>query len=112
VAQELVELRDQLPAVERLVDAHELAVILGVDPGWVRSHAADLGAIRLGGGPKAPQRFDPGQAISRLEKAHEGPRPDQREPGKSKASSRGRVGMPAQPRRRVPLLEEKEKSKC
>lgn len=42
---------------ERLVDAAALARRLGVDRGWVYRHARELGAVRLGSGPRAPLRF-------------------------------------------------------
>ena len=46
------------PAPRRLVDAAELAEHLGVKRGWVYAHAAILGGVRLGSGPRAPLRFD------------------------------------------------------
>lgn len=42
-----------------LVDAATLAVELGVSRDWVYEHAHELGALRLGSGPKARLRFDP-----------------------------------------------------
>jgi len=42
----------------RLVTAAELAQRLGVARSFVYEHRDELGAIRLGGGPKAPLRFD------------------------------------------------------
>jgi hypothetical protein len=54
----LILLRDELPASSaRLVDARALALALGVDRSWVYAHAAELHAIRLGGG-KGRLRFD------------------------------------------------------
>jgi hypothetical protein len=49
------------PVRERtpLVDAATLAVELGVSRDFVYEHAAELGALRLGSGPKARLRFDP-----------------------------------------------------
>ena len=41
----------------RMVDATELASRLGVDRGWVYSHAKKLHAVRLGG-PRGRMRFD------------------------------------------------------
>jgi hypothetical protein len=46
------------PAPDRMLDARELAERLGVRRAWVYSHAAMLGAVRLGNGPRAPLRFD------------------------------------------------------
>jgi hypothetical protein len=42
---------------DRLVDAAAVADYLGVERGWVYAHAAELGARRLGSGPKARLRF-------------------------------------------------------
>lgn len=36
----------------------EVAHLLRVKDGWVRQHAADLGAVRLGDGPRPRLRFD------------------------------------------------------
>src|SRR3954451_22951266 len=51
-------LRASTSATEPLVDAAELARILGVDRDWVYARAGRLGAVRLGDGPKARLRFD------------------------------------------------------
>jgi hypothetical protein len=56
IARRLAELVG--PAPDRMLDARELAERLGVRRGWVYSHAAMLGAVRLGSGPRAPLRFD------------------------------------------------------
>jgi hypothetical protein len=59
LAERLAErLRDVLaaPAV-RLVDATTVARMLAVDRDWVYAHAAELGAVRLGG-PRGRVRFD------------------------------------------------------
>jgi hypothetical protein len=45
----------ELPTV--LVDASTLARYLGVERDWVYEHAAELGARRLGSGPRARLRF-------------------------------------------------------
>jgi hypothetical protein len=42
-----------------LVDAGTLAAELGVSRGYVYEHADELGALRLGNGPRARLRFDP-----------------------------------------------------
>lgn len=41
-----------------LLDPKELAAALRVSVDYVYAHAADLGAMRLGDGPKARLRFD------------------------------------------------------
>jgi hypothetical protein len=53
---ELLEERDDPSS--RLVDAATLARTLRVERDWVYARARELGAIRLGDGPKAPLRFD------------------------------------------------------
>jgi hypothetical protein len=51
----LMESRTAPPA--RLVDAAQLASILGVERDWVYAHAKELEAVRLGG-PRGRLRFD------------------------------------------------------
>ena len=41
-----------------LVDASEVARRFGVSRGWVYEHAGELGALRLGGGPRPRLRFE------------------------------------------------------
>lgn len=41
-----------------LLNAAEVAERFAVRPGWVYQHAPDLGAIKLGDGPRARLRFD------------------------------------------------------
>lgn len=41
-----------------LVGAATLAQELGVDVRWVRTHAIELGGVRLGNGPRPRLRFD------------------------------------------------------
>jgi hypothetical protein len=63
---ELLEQRGARRPTGGLVDAAELARRLGTDRSWVYSHATELGAIRLGSGPKARLRFDPEAAALRM----------------------------------------------
>ena len=58
VAALLDERQGQVAQRPGLVDAQALAAELGVARRWVYDHCDELGAIRLGGGPKAPLRFD------------------------------------------------------
>jgi hypothetical protein len=51
---------------EPLVDAATLAVELGVSRDFVYEHAVELGALKLGSGPKARLRFDPVAARAAL----------------------------------------------
>jgi hypothetical protein len=53
-------------AREPLLDAAGIAHWLGVDRGWVYENAAELGALRLGSGPRARLRFDPEIVRERL----------------------------------------------
>jgi hypothetical protein len=59
-----------------LIGAAELARRLGVDRSWVYSHAIELGAVKLGEGPRARLRFDPEIAARALRKLGDGSAPD------------------------------------
>jgi hypothetical protein len=48
-----------------LIDAAQLAVLLGVSRDFIYEHADELGALRLGSGPRARLRFDLDAALSR-----------------------------------------------
>lgn len=50
----------------KLLTAHEIAEALGVTRAWVYSHAQELGAIRLGTGPKPRLRFEVDLVAERL----------------------------------------------
>jgi hypothetical protein len=65
VARRVVELLGAADAADpRWVDAAEVARRFGVARSWVYAHAARLGAVRLGHGPRARLRFDP-QVVAR-----------------------------------------------
>jgi hypothetical protein len=51
---------------KRLLTPAELAAYLAVDRAFVYEHAAELGAMRLGTGPKARLRFDPEEVRLRI----------------------------------------------
>jgi hypothetical protein len=51
-------LEGQGPGAYALLDPKDLARALNVSLDYVYAHAADLGAMRLGDGPKARLRFD------------------------------------------------------
>ena len=55
------------PATFGLVDARQLAHKLAVSLDYVYAHAAELGGMRLGSGPKARIRFDLDHARQALE---------------------------------------------
>jgi hypothetical protein len=50
-----------------LLTASEVAVAFNVARGWVYAHADELGAIRLGDGPRPRLRFDPTVVTQRLQ---------------------------------------------
>ena len=51
----------------RLLTANEVAVAFNVARGWVYAHADELGAIRLGDGPRPRLRFDPAIVTQQLQ---------------------------------------------
>lgn len=58
---------DTLPAPAHLLTAEQLARHLGLNRGWVYEHAAELGAIQLGNGPRPRLRFDAQLAAQALQ---------------------------------------------
>jgi hypothetical protein len=58
VAQRVVQLLAQPPNEYDLLDPKQLAREIGVSIDFVYAHAAELGGMRLGGGPKARLRFE------------------------------------------------------
>jgi predicted DNA-binding transcriptional regulator AlpA len=50
--------RGMVMAPDRVLDAAEVAELLGRDRHWVYDHARELGAFRFGDGPKARLGFD------------------------------------------------------
>jgi hypothetical protein len=63
VTEHILELLDDRQTAG-LVDAVGLADALGVDRSWVYEHADQLGAIRLGTGPRPRLRFELGGALA------------------------------------------------
>jgi hypothetical protein len=66
-AARLAEIVSGTPGTFALVDARQLARDLGVSLDYVYAHATELGAMRLGSGPKARIRFDLDRARQALE---------------------------------------------
>ena len=66
-ARKIIEIAREPAKTFGLVDARELAGELGVSPHYVYAHAPELGAMRLGLGPKARIRFDLDRARQALE---------------------------------------------
>ncbi len=50
-----------------LLTANEVAAAFNVARGWVYAHADELGAIRLGDGPRPRLRFDPTVVTQQLQ---------------------------------------------
>ena len=67
IVRKVVEIVDARSTTFGLVDARELAEELGVSIDYVYAHATELGAMRLGSGPKARIRFDLDEARQALE---------------------------------------------
>jgi hypothetical protein len=65
VAEVLLEAGGE-PAARRIVDARGVAETYGVSRDFVYAHADELGAIRLGSGPRARLRFDLVEVAARL----------------------------------------------
>jgi site-specific DNA-methyltransferase (adenine-specific) len=62
IAQQVAERLGQSPAApETLLSADEVAIRYGVERSWVYEHADQLGAIRLGNGPRPRLRFKAAQ---------------------------------------------------
>jgi hypothetical protein len=92
IARRVVELLERRGLQQReLVDATELARRFGIERSWVYSHAIELGAVKLGEGPKPRLRFDPQIAARVLRKVGGEPAAD------PPARSGERAGQP--PRR-------------
>jgi hypothetical protein len=67
-----VRLKGVAPAAaEPLVDAAEIARLHGKTRTWVYEHAGELGAVRLGSGPRPRLAFSPARVAERLQKAEE-----------------------------------------
>ncbi len=77
IARKVVVLLEEKGLRQReLIGAAELARRLGVDRSWVYTHAIELGAVKLGDGPRARLRFDPEIAERVLRKLSEAPAAD------------------------------------
>jgi hypothetical protein len=75
IARRVVELlrEAKVPADPSLLTVAEVAARFGVSRGFVYEHAAKLGVIRLGDGPKPPLRFDASRVAEMLTPAEVGP---------------------------------------
>lgn len=69
IAQRVAELVDGLiRAPFQLLDTKTLARMLAVSEEWVREHAAELGGVRVGDGPKGALRFDAARVRAALDR--------------------------------------------
>ena len=89
-----------------LIDAREVARRFGLSRSTVYEHAAELGAIRLGDGPKARLRFDPQTVEERF--AASARRDDTGKRASTRHNRRRRAR--ARPAEQVPLLEIRQRS--
>jgi hypothetical protein len=89
IARRVAELlRTDLGLAPRLLTPGEVADRFAVSRTWVYEHASELGAIRLGDGPKARLRFDANavsEVLGRVAQRPAGARESER-PGNSKPS--------------------------
>jgi hypothetical protein len=98
IAQRVAELvNDRIRTPFRLLDTKAVARMLAVSEEWVREHAAELGAVRVGDGPKGALRFD----AARVRAALEGRRLDRRKGRQPRRAGQRRrsagVGLAAVP---------------
>jgi hypothetical protein len=73
----------------RLYDTRAVARMLAVSEDWVRDHAAELGAIRVGDSPRGPLRFDSNKLAAAIDRRRVGrPEPARRprRPGPRRAA--------------------------
>lgn len=68
IAGRLAELlAEQMPRTQ-YIDTATVARMLGASEEWVRNHAGELGAVRLGDGPKGVLRFDAARVREALDR--------------------------------------------
>lgn len=58
IARRVAELIDPSATCPRYLDTAAVARMLDVSADWVREHAVELGAIRVGDGPRGALRFE------------------------------------------------------
>lgn len=68
VAAAVVALLPARPPVLELLKTAQVAAMIDVGEEWVREHAAELGAIRVGDGPKGELRFERERVLAALER--------------------------------------------
>jgi hypothetical protein len=91
----VVRLGGRMPGQdEPLVDATEIARLHGKSRAWVYEHAGELGAVRLGSGPRPRLGFSLARAAERLERVDKPATPSPPEPPKRRRQ-RQRAGRTA-----------------
>jgi hypothetical protein len=60
---------------DHLLTTSEVAELIAVGPEWVREHATELRAIRIGDGPRGELRFELRQVTEALERRRLGSAP-------------------------------------
>ena len=86
--------------LDRLLTTNEVAQLISVRPDWVREHAAELSAIRIGDGPRGELRFELRHVMEALERRRLRTEPagtTRRRPGR-RQQSRGEVELLDLPR--------------
>jgi predicted DNA-binding transcriptional regulator AlpA len=86
-------------ASARVLNAREVARLLGRSAPWVYEHATELGAIRMGNGPKARIGFDLA-TIEQWKRDHQSRPPETRKPARRpprNAASRAANLIPYEP---------------
>jgi hypothetical protein len=94
-------LRPSEPARE-FIDTASVAWMLGLSPEWVRDHASELGALRVGDGPRGQLRFDRRRVMQALER--------RRVAAPIPVRSSRRAGRRQQPRERVEMIKFKDRA--
>ena len=79
IAERLVELLPRDVSGDGLIDAAEVARRSGISRSTVYEKAGELGAVRIGHGPRARLRFDPKRVVDQLKAPSASP--TQSEPG-------------------------------
>jgi hypothetical protein len=84
---------------ELLVDASEIARIYGKTRSWVYQHSGELGAIRLGSGPRPRLGFSPARVAQTLAATKAVEEPERAPPSRPRRKRTGRTpdGVPLLP---------------
>jgi hypothetical protein len=106
IARAVVELLREEPPTRtpRLLDASQVADMLGLSRDAVYARADELGAVRLGDGPKARLRFDPAKVAAALDAFDGSKRSERPTPAPQRASRRRTSGATAGGNQQVPEL--------